>query len=56
MYPSTSCLMILPLGPDPFIADKSIPFYWARVLARGLAITRSPEALGEDWTGAEVDY
>jgi hypothetical protein len=38
---STSCLMILPPGPDPFPykSDNEIPFSFAAVLAAGLATT-----------------
>lgn len=41
-YPSTSCFIILPSGPEPFISLIFIPFSAARVLAAGLANTLSP--------------
>ncbi len=44
----TSCFIIRPFGPDPETYDRFTPFCWAIDLARGLAITRSPEDV--DWT------
>lgn len=43
LYPSTSCLIILPSGPDPLpISWRFIPFSIASVLAAGLAKTLPP--------------
>jgi len=52
---STSCLSILPPGPDPLTALKSIPFSPAMLLARGLATTLPDELeLTEEATGVST--